>query len=82
MANKLDIERPESCFGRPAAETPADLVQVTGELLINNTTEKGSENEYATLVTSHTIAPLASSRLQPEDDAVATCRWCSWMAAP
>ena len=31
-ANKLDIERPASCSGRPAAETPADLVQVTGEL--------------------------------------------------
>ena len=29
--NKRDIERPDSCFRRPAAETPADLGQVTGE---------------------------------------------------
>ena len=31
-ANKLEIERPDSCSRRPAAETPADLVLVTGEL--------------------------------------------------
>ena len=31
-ANKLDIDRPDSCSGRPAAETPADLVLATGEL--------------------------------------------------
>ena len=84
--NKRDIERPDSCFRRPAADTPQDLGQVTGERLtqtqdqktryrktgellrktchrnacrssaghwraINNTTEKGSENEYDTLVT-------------------------------
>ena len=32
-ANKRDIERPDSCFRRPAAETPADLGQVTGDRL-------------------------------------------------
>ena len=36
-ANKLDIEKPDSCSGRAATETPADLVQV--------------KNEYDTLVT-------------------------------
>ena len=33
-AKNLDIERPDSCSGRPARETLADLVQVTGELVI------------------------------------------------
>ena len=36
-ANKLDIEKPDSCSGRAATETPVDLVQV--------------KNEYDTLVT-------------------------------
>ena len=36
-ANKLDIEKPDSCSGRAATETHADLVQV--------------KNEYDTLVT-------------------------------
>ena len=30
-ANTRDIERPDSCFRRPSAETLADLGQVTGE---------------------------------------------------
>ena len=43
-ANKRDIERPDSCFGRHAAETPADLVQVTGELFITRRKKEGKTN--------------------------------------
>ena len=39
-ANKRDIERPDSCFRRPAADTPQDLGQVTGERLTQTQDQK------------------------------------------